>query len=316
MKLAVCMKWVDTRPEIDHLTGEVTDDRRWFAASRADQSALETALKIRERSSDGSEVMVICAGPPAVEALLRQALASGADRAVRVDVDPTIDAAAVAAAVVPVLSDSDLVLCGDWSLDRGTGSFPAFLAHGLDAAQALGCTRVALVDGVVRLNDNGQPGDVDQLGFTDGRIQNDQVIEAERRLDGGRREHLILTGRAVVSVEAGAELRRAGLRALLAVAAAEIAVEGAPPAVSLTHHLTSTAPFRPRSREIEGPTDDDPRIRLLEVAGAKFEPRMSQARHLEPAAAADYMLEQLAGWGVAPAPGPAPAADPAVGPPE
>ncbi len=281
MRLAVCMKWVDTRPEVDPLTGEVADDRRWFAASRADQAALEVALTIGDQllGADrepgepvtGIDVTVVCAGPPPADEMLREALAAGASRAVRVDLDPGLDAAVVAAAVAPVLSGSDLVVCGDWSIDRGTGSFPAFLAHELGAAQALGCTTVGLAG---------------------------LVVEAERRLDGGRRERVRLVGPGVVSVEGGTELRRAGLRAMLASARSPIEVVAAPPGPRPGHVLSASGPFRPRSHEIPAPSDDDPRIRLMTVAAAMVEPKVSQAIHLDPVAAADHLLDRLAEWGI------------------
>ena len=85
----------------------------------------------------------------------------------------------------------DLVLCGDLAADRATGSFPAFLAASLGAEQALGCVRLEPVD--------------------------DRTLRVHRRLDGGRREVLMVRPPAVVSVEAaGVRLRRAGLPATLA----------------------------------------------------------------------------------------------------
>lgn len=261
MKLAVCMKWVDTRPEVDSLTGEVSDDHRWFAASRADQSALEVALSL------GDEVAVVCAGPAECEAMLREALAAGASRVVRVDLDPAADSAAVAAAVAPVLTDSDLVLCGDWSLDRGTGSFPAFLAHELGVAQALGCTDVSLSEG--------------------------GGVEATRRLDRGRRERVRFDGPGVVSVEAGPELRRAGLKALIAAAEADVEVVAPQPGPAPSHRPVDAGPYRPRSREIPPPAGDDPRLRLMAVAGALVNPKANRALHLDAAAAADMLLETL-----------------------
>jgi len=261
MKLAVCMKWVAARPDVDPLTGEVAEDRRWFAASRADQTALETALSITD------DVTVVCAGPPECEEMLRDSLAAGARRLVRVAIDPASDSIEIARAVAPAVSDRDLIVCGDWSLDRGTGSFPAFLAHELGAAQALGCTDVALTES----------GD----------------LEATRRLDRGRRERLRLVGPAVVSVEAGRELRRAGLRALIAAADADVAAVAPPVAASTGHRVVESGPYRPRSREIPPPAGDDPRLRLMAVSGALVKPRSSQTLRLTPAEAADLLLETL-----------------------
>jgi len=261
MKLAVCMKWVDTRPDIDSLTGEVSDDRRWFAASRADQTALEMALSLAD------DVTVVCAGSSECEAMLRESLAAGASRAVRVDLDPAADSAVVAAAVAPVVSDCDLIVCGDWSLDRGTGSFPAFLAHELGVAQTLGCTHVAL-------SENGG-------------------VEATRRLDRGRRERVRFDGPGVVSVEAGRELRRAGLKALIAAADAEVEVVVPSSAVAPAHRPVESGPYRPRSREIPPPQGDDPRARLMAVAGALVKPKANRALHLDAGTAADMLLETL-----------------------
>ena len=261
MKAAVCLKWVDTRPSVDSLTGEVSDDQRWFAASRADQSALETALSL------GGDITVVCAGPPECESMLRDASAVGAGRVVRVDIDPTLDSAAVARAVAPVVSGRDLILCGDWSLDRGTGSFPAFLAHELEIAQALGCTDVAMSEA--------------------------GAIEATRRLDRGRREHVRLNGPGVVSVEAGRELRRAGLRAVIAAAETDVEVVAATIGRSPDHQVVDSGPFRPRSREIPPPVGDDPRLRLMAVSGAMVKPKSTQTLRLDPIEAAELLLSEL-----------------------
>lgn len=261
MKLAVCMKWVDTRPEVDPLTGEVAEDRRWFAASRADQSALETALSITDK------VTVVCAGPAESETMLRDSLAAGAVRAIRVDLDPASDSATVAAAVASVVTGYDLVVCGNWSLDRGSGSFPAFLAHELRVAQALGCTTVARSEG--------------------------SGVTATRRLDRGRREQVRLAGPGVVSVEAGRELRRAGLRAVLAAGSAEVEIVAPPSPAPPASRVVAAGPYRPRSREIPAPDHDDPRLRMMAVSGAATRPKANREMHLSADEAADTLLELL-----------------------
>jgi len=276
MQIAVCMKWVDTRPDIDPITGKVEHDRRWFAASRADQSALEHALRLRDQAIESgveAEVVVVCAGSVEAEQMLRDALSAGAARAYLVSVDPGCDSSVVAAAVAPLLAGADLVLCGNWSLDRGTGSFPAFLAHELGAAQALGTTGVAM--------------STDGGGF-----------EAIRRLDGGRRERVSVSAPGVVSVEAGVELRRAGLAAVLAAANAEIEMVAAPSLPAASHRVVDSGPFRPRSHEIPPPPGDDARLRLMALSGSQGAAMVSQAVHLDPEAAADKLLELLADWGV------------------
>ena len=119
---------------------------------------------------------------------VREAIAAGATSAVRVDASTELDSQVVAVALAEHLGDRDLVVCGDYSLDRGTGSVPAFLAGELSMAQALGLLEVGV--------------DRDDAG----------ALRVVRRLDGGRREILDVTPPAVLSVEgSAASLRRASL---------------------------------------------------------------------------------------------------------
>ena len=70
---------------------------------------------------------------------LREALAVGAARAVRIDAPGDVRRATpVAAALATVVAGATWVVCGDVSADRGSGSVPAFLAAELGVAQALG----------------------------------------------------------------------------------------------------------------------------------------------------------------------------------
>ena len=90
MLTAVCVAWVDRRPEVDPTTGIVTLDDRTSGLSLADAAAIEWALRSSERW--GGSVMAATVGPPAAEAVLRDALAVGVDRAVRVDAPSDLDA--------------------------------------------------------------------------------------------------------------------------------------------------------------------------------------------------------------------------------
>lgn len=272
MKIAVCLKWVDIRPEIDPLTGAVSDDPRWFGASAADQAALEWGLRIADATQ--GELEVVTAGPAGADDVLRAGLAVGATSSCRIEIDMNADSAQVAAALASVLGPVDLVLCGDWSLDRGSGSVPAFLAHHLGAAQALGCTTVGVGSG--------------------GRL------EAERRLDRGRRERLRVPAPAVISMEGGsAELRRASMKAMLSAASAAIKVQTFSAAAKATTR-TGSGPFRPRPRRIAAPEGDSVRERLVALIGANSDHEPPRARRLDPTSAADELLAQLASWGVEP----------------
>ena len=264
--IAAALKWVDLRPDVDPLAGTVRHDDRTAGFSLADAAALEWALRLGEAWQ--LPVTAITAGPPGAQAVLRDAAAFGPRRLVLVTADIDAPSEAIAEALAPLLDGAAVVCCGDYSADRGSGSVPAFLAHQLEAAQALGLT-----------------------GLTP---RSRGCLIAQRRLDGGRREHLQVTAPAVISVEPGAaRLRRASLSGLLAAREAVIEVaEGA-----VTHgsrvQVMSTAPYRPRPKMLPPPHDPLPRARLLALTGALTErtpPRVVRASCDE---AADELISYL-----------------------
>jgi electron transfer flavoprotein beta subunit len=246
--VAAALKWADLRPEMDPLTGTLTGDRRTWGMSPADGAALEWALRLG--AAWGLPVTAVTAGRGEADAVLREAAAAGATRLVRVDLDPGQPSDVVAHGLAQALAGATVVCCGDHSVDRGSGSVPAYLAHSLGAAQALGLTTLAASE---------SPG-----GLT-----------AERRLDGGRRERLHVTQPAVVSVEpAGVRLRRASLSGL--AAARNLAVHVVPPGTQPRHATVvqslHTAPYRPRARVLPPPpADRGPRERLLALTRALVE---------------------------------------------
>jgi electron transfer flavoprotein beta subunit len=297
--ILVAMKYVGLRPDVDPITGEVATDERFSGASPADQAALEWALRIAEHR--GVDVIVATVGSANAEPMLRDALACGARRAVRVAGGPGLDVAGsdavdqsltspvvgAALAAVAASVDAGIVMCGDWSLDRGSGSVPPFLAADLDVQMACGLVALTLPAG----------GD-------------DEVLSVERRLDGGRRERLRidLSGRAVLSVEgAVGRLRRATLAGVVAARTATVEVVVFPGAPNITSHgataarLVRSAPFRPRARVLDGPpTSADPRKRVELLTGALSERTPPQRLELTPAEAADRILAQLEAWGELP----------------
>jgi electron transfer flavoprotein beta subunit len=259
--VVACLRITDLRPEVDPLTGAVRGDRWGIGLSAADGAALEHALRICEIWS--GRLMAVAVGPVSVEPVLRQVAALGAS-VLRVPVaecgagdgesqQPLAhDQQALARRVVDALGTRpSVVVCGDRSVDRGTGAFPAFLAHQLGGAQALGLVSL-----------DTEPG-------------GDSLL-AERRLDGGWRERLRVPLPAVCSVEAaGVRLRRAPLAGALAAADCEVPVSPASspqPVQSVDHEVRirigPARPFAPRPRVLPAPRGDDPRIRLLTLTGA------------------------------------------------
>lgn len=262
MKIAVCWKWVS-------LDAERVADPRWSGVSSADEAALETALSIAP--THGASVEVVCLGPVEADAVLRDARAVGADSVLRIDAAPDLDSAVVATALAQHLVDADLVVCGYASIDRGTGSVPAFLAGELGCSQALGLVRVGITV------DDGAP------------------LRVTRRLDGGRREVLDVTLPAVLSVEGSvARLRRAPLAASLT--SRREAVRSVPgphghPAEAEVH------PYRPRTRALPAPVGGSlDRVRQILDVGGGGESH-AELVTLDPPAAAARIVEQLHEWG-------------------
>jgi electron transfer flavoprotein beta subunit len=273
VSVAACLKWVDPRAEVDRLTGAVVTDARTSTASDADLAALEWALRLGE--ARGEDVVVVTAGPPDADRMLRDALAAGASRAVRVDLPLDTPSAGVAAALADAVRREppvSFVLCGAFSLDRGSGSVPAFVAAHLGAAQALGCVTLS---------------------------PDATAVTAERRLDGGRRERVRTAGPAVLSVEGGsARLRRAALHAVVAAHDAPIDVVRAGGVARHTPGAVRRAPFRPRPRVLPPPPAQlSARERILALTGAMVERDPPQLLVLGPDAAADRIVDQLRAWG-------------------
>ncbi|MBS1838662.1 MAG: mycofactocin-associated electron transfer flavoprotein beta subunit, partial [Actinobacteria bacterium] len=252
--IAACVKWVDLRPEIDHVRGTVTTAGHAGGFSEADRSAVEVALRLADAWN--GEVVVVCAGPSDADDGLRELLASGASHAIRVEPSGAVDGGGLgahtaeesASLLSDVLADVPgdvpadggpvvaVVVCGDVSIDLGSGAVPAYLAHHLGCAQALGLV------------------EVDPVG--------PRRLRAVRRLDGGRREVLDVEAPAVLSVEGGvAELRRASLASTLAARDAVIEVRagrvlhvGEPPRLR---------PWRPPTRVVAAPVGEHALERIV-----------------------------------------------------
>ena len=276
--VVVCMKWVALRPEIDPLTGAVVSDERWEGPSLADQAALEWGLRFAERMA--TRCCVVTVGPSAANAMMRDALAVGASRAVRVDVDSTVDRQPTSASVANLLAgviaewNPGMVLCGDWSLDRGSASVPPYLGAVLGLETACG---------LVRLEER-----TDANGW-----------RVERRLDGGRREILHVDGPAVLSVEGvAATLRRATMSAVrhAAAEAIEIVVADRLKAVDWEPTPSRIGPYRPRARILDAPSSADPRRRVEQLTGALVDRVPPVRRTLNADEAAELILDRLRTW--------------------
>jgi len=137
LDIVVCVKQV---PHPDYL-GKIpldptrgTIDREQVPAiiNPGDRNALEEALRIRERFS--GRVVVLTMGPPQAKKALEEAFATGADAAIHLcdrafaGADTLATAQALAYGIRK-LEHFDLVLCGDATIDSGTGQVAVQLAE-------------------------------------------------------------------------------------------------------------------------------------------------------------------------------------------
>lgn len=277
--VVACRLWEDRRAAVDPLSGEVRRDPRTSGASPADDAALEIALQLAE--AWGTHVVAVTVGAAKSDVVLRDALAAGARRAVRVAADISqLDAGAAAASIAGVARDIDAstVLCGDMGTAYGSGAVPALVAASLGARQALGLVELS--------GEPGRPG----------------VVTGWRRLDGGRRQQLRVAPPAVVSVEGGvARLRRAALSNVLDAGTAAIEVW---PTVAGSHApvpswtAASSGPGRPRTHVVDGPDPELPVRRRVELlTGVTTERAARRVLRAEPAEAAHELVAALADWG-------------------
>jgi electron transfer flavoprotein beta subunit len=298
--VVACLRHAGLRPAADPLTGRITHRPAGATAAAAEFAALETALRVA--GAWHGRVLAVTAGPAAAEATLAEAVAVGA-AALRVewpgwDDDLVADLAADEHALAAALADAigparpALVVCGDRSAGRGTGALPAFLAHRLGAAQALGLV-------------SAEPaGD---------------ALVAERWLPGGRRERLRVAAPAVCSVEAaGVRLRRAPLPAVLAArrAAIPVVTPAVPPAAARGGdvRLGQPRPYRPRTHAVPPAPAGSAHDRLLALSGVLTgRPAAAVIGPVGAATAAGELLAYLGRAGIHPAgavsPGPAAAGD-------
>jgi electron transfer flavoprotein alpha/beta subunit len=133
MKICVCIKQVpDTREvRLDPVTNTLAREGVQSIMNPYDQHALEEAVRLREQL--GGEVVAVSMGPPQAEAMLREAISCGADRAVLVSDRAFAGADTWATAytlehALRKIGDFDLILCGKQAIDGDTAQVGPGLA--------------------------------------------------------------------------------------------------------------------------------------------------------------------------------------------
>jgi len=292
--VVVCCKHVYLDVAVDPISGEETPDLRSAAMSPADEAALEWALRIAEHL--GAGLRAVSAGPQHVEKVLRKAISTfpGPIDAVRVPLDQGAPSAEVASALAPAAAGAHVVICGDASLDRGTGAVPAYLARELGVPQALGLVAIEL------------PGEESDHSGAGASFEKGQALVVQRRLDRGRRERLLVEMPCVISVEAvTARLRRAPLGGVIAARTAEIRAlasasersESRPAGAQCAPPWVVRRPYRPRARVVPPPSGGRAYERVLALNGMAEERVPPRTVRLGAREAVDVFLEALGAWG-------------------
>src|SRR3990172_1798116 len=133
MKILVCMKQVpqkDAPLKLNEAGTWIREDLS-YEVNEPDAYALEEAL--RQKEKHGGEVVVITAGPPRAQQVLREGLAKGADRAIHLE-DPafvSLDAFNTARAFAAAIKEEqfDLIFTGLQSDDYGYAQTGVILAE-------------------------------------------------------------------------------------------------------------------------------------------------------------------------------------------
>ncbi|MFQ5553351.1 MAG: electron transfer flavoprotein subunit beta/FixA family protein, partial [Thermoplasmata archaeon] len=194
MDIIVCVKHV-ANPELQYRIRDdgldIVRDNVTFQVNGPDEYALEEAVRLKE--AHGGKVTAVAAGPERVTEVLRQAMAKGADAAVRVDLpdgrefDPAFTAGTLAQAIQG--REYDLILCGVQSDDYAHGATGPILAWRLGIPHASVVTRV--------------------------EVEGDRV-QANRELEGGIEERVTLPLPALLTIQFGInEPRYAAVAAIL-----------------------------------------------------------------------------------------------------
>lgn len=124
-----------------------------------DEIAVEAAVRAKE-AKKADEVVVVSIGPAKTLDTIRTALAMGADRAIHVQCDQTVDSWTVAQILAKINEEekADLILLGKQAIDDDAGQVPGMLSALLNAPFATNVDKLEFVDGNVlasRETDNG-----------------------------------------------------------------------------------------------------------------------------------------------------------------
>ena len=115
-----------------------------------DEIAVEEALRLKE-AGQASEIIAVSVGPAKAEETLRTALAMGADRAILIETDETVEPLAVAKLLKAVVTAEEpgLVILGKQAIDDDANQTGQMLSALTGYPQATFASKVVVADGAV-----------------------------------------------------------------------------------------------------------------------------------------------------------------------
>ncbi len=113
-----------------------------------DEIAVEEAIRLKEKGV-ATEIVAVSIGPAKAQETLRTALAMGADRAILVQTDETVEPLAVAQLLAAIAKEEapDLVILGKQAIDDDSNQTGQMLAALLGWSQGTFASKVEVADG-------------------------------------------------------------------------------------------------------------------------------------------------------------------------
>ena len=157
MKIFVPCKRVPDPDQKLRLNADATDidaSALTFILNPFDAIAVEEALRIRETTHPEAEIIAVSIAPAEGEADLRTALAMGADRALLIEHEGSIDPWNVARLLAAVIQKEQpsLVLMGKQAVDDDANQVGQFLAAQLGWPQATFASQIEFTDNGMRIH--------------------------------------------------------------------------------------------------------------------------------------------------------------------
>jgi electron transfer flavoprotein beta subunit len=178
-----------------------------------DEIALEEALRIKERGQ-ATEVLAVAIGPEDVQTQLRSALAMGADRAILVKSDTSVEPQDVARVLLAVIKQEGigLAILGKQAIDDDAGQTGQMLAALWGRPQATFASKVEIKDGVAVVTREVDAGletlqiDLPAVITSDLRLNEPRYIKLPDIMKA-KKKPLAVTDLASLGVNAAPQLR-------------------------------------------------------------------------------------------------------------